>query len=307
MGNAIIGISPATKNIIKTIEKLAETDASVLITGETGTGKDLAAKILYQYSKRRGRPFIRVNCAGIPDNLLESEFFGVIANYPGFHNKEALKGKFELANGGTIFLNEIGELPQRLQAKLLDVLEEKEFYPLGADKPTRVDIRIISATNRDLKAEISKGNFRQDLYERLNLFPLHLPPLRERKEDLPILAGYFLYRLRQEYGKRISRFSNACIKILSSYQWPGNIRELKHVMERAIIQTERPLITEDLLDIKRDITKDKPLSLEDAEKEHIRKVLEYTKGNKEKAISILGISKQTLYNKGKSYRLPGFI
>jgi transcriptional regulator with GAF, ATPase, and Fis domain len=305
MENLLVGVSSVVREILKTIERLADTDATILMTGETGTGKDQVAKILHQSSKRRGKPFIEVNCAAIPDNLLESELFGVIANYPGLHNKEALKGKFELANGGTIFLNEVGELPEKLQAKLLDVLEKKKIWPLGGTQPLPVDIRILAATNRDLQHEVSEGRFRSDLYERFNTFPIYLPPLRERKEDIPLLAGYFLYKLRQQYGKRISRFSNACMKILSAYDWPRNVRELKNAIERAIILADRPIITPDLFDI-RGKKETKPKSLKDMEKEHILRVLEYTQGNKEKAYHILGISKQTLYNKGREYHLPGF-
>jgi len=313
MGNAIIGISPATKDILKSLEKIGSAEATVLITGETGTGKDLAAKVIHYNSRRRGKPFIQVNCAAIPENLLESLFFGVVANFPGFHNKLPLKGKFELAHGGTIFLNEIGELSPGLQARLLDVLEDegedkkiKKIWPLGAEQPIPVDVRIIAATNRDLEQEVAKGNFRQDLYERLNIFPVHLPPLRERREDLPLLAGYFLYQLRQEYGKPISRFSNTCIEFLSAYEWPGNIRELKNAIERAVIRSDRSLITRGLFDLKKDELKKRPKSLKEVEKEHIERVLEYTEGNKEASARILGIAKQTLYNKGEGYHLPGF-
>lgn len=303
--NTIIGISPKTKEILDNIEKIANTDATVLITGETGTGKDLVARAIHKNSKRRARAFIEVNCAAIPDNLLESELFGVIANYPGFHNKEPLKGRFELAHQGTIFLNEVGELPLRLQSKLLDVLDKKCFWPLGKTQPVFVDIRIIAATNRDLQREIREGRFREDLYERLNIVPLHLPPLRDRKEDIPLLAGYFLHIFRQDYGKTISRFSNACVELFLGHEWPRNIREMKNSIERAIILNNRSVITPDLFDIKTE-KKSKPKTLKEVEKEHIIKVLEFTDGNKEKALKILGISKQTLYNKGRQFKLSGF-
>lgn len=303
--NTIIGISLKAKEILKDIERLSNIDATVLITGETGTGKDLIAEAIHQNSKRKGKPFIEVNCAAIPNNLLESELFGVIADYPGFHNKESLKGKFELANDGTIFLNEVGELPLRLQSKLLEILEKRRISPLGAKQPISIDIRIIAATNRDLQYEIQKGHFREDLYERLNIFPIHLPPLRERKEDIPLLASYFLYRMRNRIGKTICRFSNSCIELLSNYEWPRNIRELKNAIERAIIRADRSIITPELFDIKNEKSI-KPKRLKDIEKEHIMKVLDFVKGNKEKARNILGISKQTLYNKGREYNLPGF-
>ena len=301
----VIGISEKTRSILKMVEKLAVTDATVLIEGETGTGKDLVAEVIHTNSRRRGKPFIQVNCAAIPDNLLESEMFGVIANYPGLHNREALKGKFELAQGGTVFLNEIGEMPQRLQAKFLDALEKKVIWPLGRNQPLTVDVRIIAATNRDLRQEIRNGNFREDLYERLKGFSLYLSPLRERREDVPLLAGYFLHCLRKECGKKINRFSGQCIEFLSSREWPGNVRELKHAIERAIIWTESSTITPDLFDT----TDDVPTSLKSLEEianQHIMRVLAFTGGNREKAIKILGISKQTLYNKAKEYHLPGF-
>jgi transcriptional regulator with PAS, ATPase and Fis domain len=301
----IIGISEKTRSMLKAVEKLAATDATVLIAGETGTGKDLVAEVLHANSRRGSSPFIQVNCAAIPDNLLESEMFGVIANYPGLHNREALKGKFELAQGGTVFLNEIGELPQRLQAKLLDALEKKVIWPLGRNQPLAVDVRIIAATNRDLREEIKKGTFREDLYERLKVFSLHLSPLRERREDVPLLAGYFLHCLRKEYGKKISRFTGQCIEFLSSREWPGNVRELKHAIERAIIWTESAVITQDLFDTTDDVPTSLK-SLEEVAKQHIVRVLALSGDNREKAARILGISKQTLYNKAREYGLPGF-
>jgi transcriptional regulator with GAF, ATPase, and Fis domain len=303
--HTIIGITSKTKNIIKTVARLSGTVVTVLITGETGTGKDLVARAIHKNSKRKEKPFIEVNCAAIPDNLMESELFGVIANYPGFHNNQLLKGKFQLADEGTIFLNEIGEMPKKLQAKLLDVFEKKQIWLLGGDRPIPIDVRIITATNKELQREVNDGNFREDLYERLNIFPVHIPSLRERKEDIPLLVGYFLYQLRHTYNKSISRVTNACIKTLFAQEWSGNIRELKNNIERAVILADRPTITPDLL-----ITKNKkqilPKSLKDTEKDHIMRVLEYTEGNKEKARRILRISKQTLYNKGREYNIPAF-
>ena len=303
--NTIVGISSKTRDILKLIGRFSKTDASILITGETGTGKDLAAKAVHQDSKRKKEHFIEVNCAAIPDNLLETELFGVIANYPGLHNKEALKGKFQLADGGTIFLDEIGELPLKLQAKLLVVLEEKRIWPLGAKEPVIVDIRIIAATNRDIQKEIENGNFREDLYERLNILRIHMPPLKERKEDIPLLANFFLHQLRQTYGRRISRFSSACIQLLYDSEWPRNIRELRNAIERAIIISDKPVITPALFKLGNNI-RYRLKTLAEMEKAHIVKVLGDTMGNKEKAIRILGISRQTLYNKGKEYKIPGF-
>ncbi len=305
--NTIIGISSKTKEILENIKKFSDTETPILITGETGTGKDLAAKVIHNNSRRKGKPFIHINCAAIPNELLESDLFGVIANYPGFHNKEELKGKFALADGGTLFLDEIGELSLKLQAKLLHVLGEykklKEIWPLGAINPTIVDVRIIAATNRNLKQAVDKRRFREDLYERLNILSFHMPPLRERKEDIPLLAGYFLYKFRQDYEKKINRFSNTCIEYLSSYEWPGNVRELQYAVLKAVILANRPTINKDLFDLKNDW---KPKSLEEMEKEHIKRVLKYTGGNKRRAAPILDICIETLYKKGRKYCLVGF-
>lgn len=310
IGNTIIGINRKIKEVLTNIKKFSAIDATVLITGETGTGKDLAAEVIHNTSKRKGKPFIPINCAAIPQNLFEALLFGVIPDFPGFQRNQGLKGKFELADGGTIFLNEIGDLSLESQARLLDVLGKQdegkkliEIWPLGANKPTLVDVRIMAATNKDLKLEKDKGNFREDLYQRLNILSFQMPSLRERKEDIPLLASYFLYRFRQENEKKISRLSNSCIEYLTSYEWPGNIRELKNAILKAVILTESAIINKDLFALKEDW---KPTSLDEAEKEHIMKVLEYTRGNKEKACRILGISKQTIHNKGKKYGLPGF-
>ena len=292
----IIGISSGIRKTLNNLESILNTDTTILITGESGTGKDLIAKYIHDNSKRKGMPYIEINCAAIPVNLLETEMFGVIANYPGFHNTEALTGKFQKADNGTIFLNEIGDLPVEIQAKLLDVIEKKVIWPLGLKKPIKVNIRIIAATNHNLENDINEKKFRADLFERLNVFSIHLPPLRERQEDIPLLCGYFLFLFRNEYNKRVNNFSNSCIQDLSTYYWPRNIRELKNSIERAIILTKDRIITADLFNLgKSKITKLK--SLDEIEKEHIINILEYTDGNKEKASKILGISKQTLYNK----------
>jgi transcriptional regulator with GAF, ATPase, and Fis domain len=303
-GDELVGVSKKARDLRKTIGKLRDTNATVLITGETGTGKDVVAKAIHLASQRRGRPFIPVNCAAIPENLLESELFGVIAKYPGLHNDQPLQGKFALANGGTLFLDEIGELPLPLQAKLLRAVEEKTIWPLGNKEGQAIDIRIVAATNRDLEAAVRENRFRADLYERLNVFNIEIPPLRERKEDIPLLAGYFLVKLRSEYGKRVIRFSNSCIEALCIQEWPRNVRQLKNSIERAVIRADGRELTPELFDV--DPSAAKPTSLKDAEREHIIKVLEYSNGNREKAARILGIAKQTLYNKGKEYGLPGF-
>lgn len=303
--NSLVGISIRTRELSEAIEKYANVDATVVILGETGTGKNLVAGLLHQHSDRHKGAFIEINCSAVPENLLESEMFGVIANYPGMQNPKALTGKFELADNGTLFLNEIGDLPLYHQPKLLEALDSKRIWPLGAKEPKEVNIRIVVATNHDLESDVRNGKFRQDLYERLNIIQIQVPPLRERKEDIMVLAGFFLYQLRQDYNKTINRFSGECVDFLQAYDWPGNVRQLRHAIERAVLTTETSLITPNHFDIHKN--ENLPISLRDAEKEHIIGVLRYTKGNKEQASRILGISKQTLYNKGKEYDLPGFI
>jgi transcriptional regulator with PAS, ATPase and Fis domain len=288
------------------MEKYADIDTTVLILGESGTGKNLIAEYIHRHSKRKDQRFIEINCSAIPENLLETEMFGVIAQYPGFHNQNPLKGKFELCQKGTLFLNEIGDLPLRLQPKLLEAIESKKIWPLGATEPVSVDIRIVVATHHNLERDVREGLFRRDLFERLNIISIRVPPLRERKEDIMILAGYFLFKLRQEYGKKINRFSVDCMEFLNAYEWPGNIRELRSAIERAVVNSGTPILTHESFSLQGHAEK-KPVSLKEVEKAHIIKVLEYTNGNKEKACKILEISKQTLYNKGKEYNLPNFL
>ncbi len=230
----IIGQSKALKKTLKKIEQVAPTDSTVLILGETGTGKELFARAIHNLSRRKERPLIKVNCAALPGNLIESELFG--------HEKGAFTGaiarrlgRFELADSGTIFLDEIGELPLDLQSKLLRVLQESEFERLGNANTIRVDARVIAASNRDLETEISAGNFREDLYYRLNIFPIKSPPLRERKEDIPILVNHFTRKLCSKIGKKINNIPQNVIDIFQAYDWPGNVRELENVIERTII------------------------------------------------------------------------
>ncbi len=296
-----IGISGKNHPVFNLIEKIAKTDTTVLITGETGTGKDIIAKLIHDSSDRHSQPFIQVNCAALPENVLESELFGVIANYPGFHNKEALSGKFLLAQKGTLFLNELGEIPLKLQAKLLTAIENKSIWPLGGKDQIPVDIRIIAATNKDLQKEIKNGNFREDLYERLNLINIKLPPLREKKEDIPILAGYFLHLFRVRYNKRVIGFSKTFLQRLEDYDWPRNIRELKNKIQKAVILTESSTLSPRLLELPRNENEIKSLS--QLEQEHILKVLKNFDGNKDKTSRHLGISKQTLYNKLEKYKI----
>ncbi len=309
--NMMIGKSPPFFKTLAEAERFAATDSPVLISGETGTGKELIANLLHKNSHRNSKPMITVNCATFDKNLIGSELFG--------HEKGAYtgavsdkKGLFETADGATVFFDEIGELPLELQARLLRVLEYGDFQRIGNRAETiKVDVRIITATNRDLSEAVKNGIFRKDLYGRINVLNITVPPLRERKEDIPFLTGYFLYRERQKYGKRISRLSYSCINMLLTYDWPHNIRELKNAIERAVILADAPKarrtkeITPDLFDLKKEENLE-PKSLKEIEKKHIERVLTYTLGNKEKAAKILGIAKQTLFNKGKEYRLPNF-
>lgn len=230
----LIGTSPAMRRVYDLILRVAETDVSVLITGESGTGKELVARELHRRSQRADRPFIKVNCAAVPRELYESEFFGhAKGSFTGALRDRA--GRFELADGGTLFLDEVGEIPLDLQAKLLRVLQEGELERVGDERTRRVDVRVISATNRKLRDESEAGRFRQDLYYRLSVFPIELPPLRNRVEDIPLLAEQFLERLTRKLGRRRPRLTLANVQQLQTYSWPGNVRELQHVLERASI------------------------------------------------------------------------
>ncbi len=239
MFEEIVGISPALKQVLSRISKVAPSDSTVLITGETGTGKELVARAIHRRSDRASRAFVSVNCAAIPRELIASELFG--------HEKGAFTGamqqrigRFELANGGTLFLDEVGELPAETQIALLRVLQEHEFERVGGTRSIRVDVRVIAATNRDLQAAISEGSFRSDLFYRLHVFPIPIPPLRERKEDIPLLVEYFIDRYARKSGKQIKRVEKRTLEVLQSYPWPGNIRELQNVIERSVIVCETP-------------------------------------------------------------------
>jgi PAS domain S-box-containing protein len=244
MFEEIVGESPALRAVLGRVAKVAPTNSTVLITGETGTGKELIARAIHKRSQRAGSPFVSVNCAVIPPSLIASELFG--------HEKGAFTGatqrrlgRFELAEGGAIFLDEIGELPAETQIALLRVLQEREFERVGGGKPIRTNVRVIAATNRDLPAAIEAGAFRSDLYYRLNVFPIEMPPLRERKEDIPLLVGYFIDRYATKSGKKISGINRATLESLKSYAWPGNVRELQNVIERSIIVCETENFTVD--------------------------------------------------------------
>jgi formate hydrogenlyase transcriptional activator len=230
----IVGSSTSLLNILAIVEKVAPTDSTVLVTGETGTGKELVAHAIHRRSPRSERALITVNCAALPAELIASELFGhEKGSFTGAAQQRI--GRFEAANGGTLFLDEIGELSPQMQIALLRVLQEKEFERVGGNKPIRTDVRVIAATNRDLRREVAEGRFRMDLYYRLNVFPIHVPPLRERADDIPVLADYLTLRLATRIGKRIRQIENQSLEAMQAYAWPGNIRELQNVIERCVI------------------------------------------------------------------------
>jgi len=288
------------------IGNVADTPASVLISGESGTGKELAARMIHLASKRRDAVFVAINCAALPENLMESELFGHEKGaYTGA--TQARPGKFELAAGGTLFLDEIGELPPALQAKLLRVLQERTFERLGGRREIRADVRIVAATNRDLGAEIRDKRFREDLYYRLNVFPIHMPPLRERRDGLPILTEYLALRAAQQIGRAISHIEPNVHAAFDNYDWPGNIRELQNVIERAVILSSGRITLNDLPELIRQPVKEPSVTadciLQDREREAILEVLAQCDGNRRLAAERLGISKRTLQYRLKEYGL----
>ncbi|MDR2952188.1 MAG: sigma-54 dependent transcriptional regulator [Treponema sp.] len=304
---SIIGTSRNMREVFDTISRAAPTKASILITGESGVGKELVADAIHELSPRKGNPLIKVHCAALSASLLESELFG--------HEKGAFtgavsrrRGRFELASGGTLFLDEIGEIDQNIQIKLLRVLQEKTFERVGGEQTVETDVRIIAATNKDLKAEIEKGNFREDLYFRLNVVNIHVPPLRERKDDIPLLAAAFLKEFAEENGKTIEGIQERARSKLYSYDWPGNIRELRNCMESAVVMCRSSAITvndlppalrtgacEGLIHIKMGS------SFDECEKIIIRDTLFHFQGNKSKTAETLGMGRKTLLRKMNEY------
>jgi transcriptional regulator with GAF, ATPase, and Fis domain len=294
----IIGKSDPIKKVLRKAEQVASTDSTVLIQGETGTGKELLARAIHNLSPRKNRPLVKVNCGAIPAGLVESELFG--------HEKGAFTGalqrrigRFELADGGTIFLDEVSELPPDTQVKLLRVLQEGEFERVGSSKPIKVDVRIIAATNRDLESAVKAGSLRPDLFYRLNVLPLMVTPLRERKSDIPLLANFFLTKFARKLGKQIQGFSGETMDLLTNYSWPGNIRELQNVIERAVVLTNNPIIQidESIMQLKIDSDTAKGEALEDVERDHILRVLGQTNwviSGKGGAAYILGLNPNTL-------------
>ena len=295
----IIGHSPALEAVLEQVECVAPTDSTVLIQGETGTGKELIARAIHNISSRCGRPFIKLNCAAIPFDLLESELFG--------HEKGAFTGaiaqkvgRFELADKGTLFLDEVGDIPLALQPKLLRVLQEQEFERLGSTRTHQVDVRLVAATNRDLADMVKRSAFRSDLYYRLNVFPIPLPPLRARWEDIPALVEHFVEIYARRMGKQIEHIPPETMFALSSYQWPGNIRELQNFVERSVILSSGNVLHPPLAGLKGTTETESlgAITLEEAERDHIRKTLEQTRwvvAGPNGAAARLGIKRSTLY------------
>jgi DNA-binding NtrC family response regulator len=297
----IVGRSRPMQELGRTLELVARSKSTVLITGETGTGKELVARALHDRSEQRDMPLIKVNCAAIPETLLESELFGHVRGaFTGATSNK--KGKFALADGGSLFLDEIGTLPLGLQAKLLRVLQEREFEPLGAERGQSVDLRVIAATNRDLAQMVSEGRFQQDLFYRLSVIPLHLPPLRERREDVPLLCEHFLRKHSQRSGRAVERLDDEALRVLASYDWPGNVRELENTLERAVVLADGPVIG--AAQIKLTAAAAPAASalpslklhanVEWAERESIRRALQLAGGVKKDAADLLGLSQRAL-------------
>jgi len=300
---SIIGESPSIKALISQIEKIANSDSTVLIYGESGTGKELVATTIHYLSKRRDKPLIKINSAAIPEGLVESELFG----YEKGAFTGALKrkpGRFELANGGTLFLDEVGDLPLSAQAKLLRVIQERSFERVGGTETVNVDVRLIAATNKNLLEEVKKGRFREDLYYRLNVIPIMIPPLRERREDIPLLIEHFLKKYNSRLGKEV-RLSKEALDALLSYDYPGNVRELENIIERVVVLSTDGVIKKEDLPFVSDKGEDRLVTLSEvsqrAEKEYIEKVLRLTGGNKTRAAELLGISRKTLWEKMNTY------
>jgi nitrogen regulation protein NR(I) len=318
--DAIIGQSACMQDVYKAIGRVAQTDASVLIRGETGTGKELIARAVYQHSNRAERPLLVVNCVAIPDTLLEAELFG--------HEKGAFTGaatrrigKFEQANGGTLFLDEIGDIPLTTQAKLLRVLQERSFERIGSNETIHVDVRVLAATNRDLEHAIANGRFREDLFHRLNVVTIRVPALRERRNDIPRLTNYFLELFSRKLGIDKPAVSDDALDVLVNYDWPGNVRELEHTIHRALIFTHGyPIQRTDILQALEQRPEEAPaptatatvgqsasirvgMKLEEVEREFIKMTLAATSGNKKQAAKMLGISRRAVYDKLKKYGL----
>ena len=302
----IVARSPKMQEVLATVERVAPTHSTVLLGGESGVGKDLIARAIHEHSRRAAGPFIKINCTAIPENLLESELFGYERGaFTGANTSKP--GRFELADKGTIFLDEIGDVPGSIQVKLLHVLQDRQFERLGGTKTLKVDVRVIAATNQDLRAALEQGTFRQDLYYRLNVVPISIPPLRERKEEIPYLVDYFIARFARESDKPLTGITPAALKLLADFHWPGNVRELENIIERATALSTGTVI--DVADIRLDISPPSPstastgestpfppegMTLEQFEDEIIREALRRANGNKSQAARLLGLSRNAL-------------
>jgi Nif-specific regulatory protein len=311
---SLIGRSKGLQEVLRLIDQVTETNSTVLIFGETGTGKELVAQTVHDNSKRSSKTLVKVNCAAVPDSLLESELFG--------HEKGAFtgayarrKGSFEEAKNGSVFLDEIGELSPIAQAKLLRVLQEKEFQPLGSSRTVKVDVRVIAATNKDLDAEVDKGNFRSDLYYRLNVFPIFIPPLKERGSDILLLADFFALKYAKEFEKSVKRISTSAIDLLMEYHWPGNVRELENCIERSVLLAQgdtieaRHLPPTLQMKAKSEVNNPKgklEILVGSFERDLITDALKESKGNQAKAARILGTTKRVVQYKIQKYAIDPF-
>ena len=303
----IIGKSQPMMELFDVIKDVAASDSSILIVGETGTGKELVARAIHANSKRMGRPFVPINCGAIPESLMESEMFG--------HEKGSFtgavrpkKGLIEIAEGGTLFLDEVGEISPKMQVDLLRVLQEKTFYRVGGVEPIRADFRLISATHRDLDQQIAQGSFRQDFFYRINVISLRVPPLRERREDIPLLVKHFTQHFAQETNRQVDSVSDEAMTILVDYDWPGNIRELENVIERAVVTSHKRAIGRVAFEYLRPhgtcaSTDSQPKSLEEVEKCHIQQILEEVGWNISRAAKVLEVDRTTLHKKIRKYDL----
>jgi transcriptional regulator with PAS, ATPase and Fis domain len=290
--------------VLELVTSVAETDTTVLIRGESGTGKELIAQTIHANSRRRYFPIVPVNCGAVPESLLESELFG--------HERGAFtgaqyrrKGKLEMADGGTLFLDEVGTIGPPMQVNLLRVLETKEFTRLGGTKPVRVDFRVVCATNQDLERQVKEGTFREDLYFRLNVVAVSLPPLRERREDIPLLAQHFLTKYAQDMNRPFTGFEPSAMDLLVRYEWPGNVRELANAVERSLVVGRAPTVRAEDLPVRLNESGEAPMgdSLADVERAQVRLILERTGWNVTRAAEVLQIDRVTLYNKIKKYNL----
>ncbi|RMG59490.1 MAG: sigma-54-dependent Fis family transcriptional regulator [Deltaproteobacteria bacterium] len=314
-GSLLVAESPAMKRILAMVEELKDLDTTVLITGETGTGKQLLAKTIHYRGVRRDRPFVEVNCAAIPETLFESELFGFTRGAFTGATKDK-KGLIQLAHGGTLFLDEVGEVPLPSQAKLLRAIQEKKFIRIGGTREIEVDVRIIAATNKNLEEEVEKGRFRRDLYYRLNVYPIHIPPLRERREDIEPLARLFLENYSRKMGKEIREISRDSIKVMHLYDWPGNVRELQNVIERAVISCRGPILDnvgdfvspsrrEDTIDVSLDspFREAKEKVVAEFERKYLEHVLRKAGGKLTEAARLAGMDNKNFSEKLKKYNL----